>query len=129
MTRPTIARAWSRRARAMHRPERERAVAVSGVQSHMDFGVSMKLFSLLAGACVALGSVGVVQAQQEPPQPGGGEGAYTANLAPPPGQFAISAGGVDIRTGRYVTDATDLSIGEVALTRILSTPLFDHVEP
>jgi hypothetical protein len=80
---------------------------------------------------VLLGFAGGLQAQQEQPEPGegGGSTSYAANLAPPPEKFAISAGGVDVRSGRYVTDATDLSVGGLTLTRILSSGLFDHRDP
>jgi hypothetical protein len=74
----------------------------------------MKRWSRLVAGCMAFGMAGILQAQVEPP---------------PPEKFAISAGGVDIRTGRYATNATDVSIGNLALTRILSSALFDHVDP
>lgn len=44
-------------------------------------------------------------------------------LAPPPDKFVISAGGVDMRSGRYAYNHTDLSIGGdsgLALTRTMT---------
>ncbi len=93
----------------------------------------MKYWRAVA-ACAVLGLTGGLHAQQQQPGRGDGEGGgdaapYTAFLAPPPESFAISPGGVDIRTGRYTTNETDLSVGTLALTRILSSDLFDHRDP
>ncbi|MDP9421351.1 MAG: hypothetical protein M3Q19_00705 [Pseudomonadota bacterium] len=52
----------------------------------------------------------------------------------PAEKFAISPGGVDLRTGRYVYSATDLSIGPdgegaLKLTRIMSDYAGNHANP
>lgn len=55
--------------------------------------------------------------------------------APPAEQFAISPGGVDLRTGRYAYTKTDLEIGGssdsggLSFVRQLVTPIFGHVAP
>ncbi|MEA3038900.1 MAG: hypothetical protein QOE79_1413 [Sphingomonadales bacterium] len=59
--------------------------------------------------------------------------AATASLSPPPEKFAISPGGVDMRSGRYVYNQTDVSIGGeatgLALTRTLTQQVAGHTNP
>jgi YD repeat-containing protein len=53
-------------------------------------------------------------------------------LAPPAEKFAISPGGVDMRSGRYVYNQTDLAIGGdsgLTLTRSLPQPVAGHSNP
>jgi YD repeat-containing protein len=55
-----------------------------------------------------------------------------ANLAPPPEKFLISPGGVDMRSGRYVYNQTDLAIGGEdgpSLSRTLAQPVVGHSNP
>src|SRR4051812_31427054 len=56
-----------------------------------------------------------------------------ADIAPPPEKFAIAPGGVDMRTGRFVFNQTDLSIGDksggIEFQRIVSTALLGHIDP
>jgi len=56
-----------------------------------------------------------------------------ANIAPPAEKFAVSPGGVDMRSGRYVYDQTDLSIGgeggALSLSRTLAQPVAGHANP
>ncbi|MGH6786632.1 MAG: hypothetical protein ACREBO_07355, partial [Novosphingobium sp.] len=53
--------------------------------------------------------------------------------APSPEKIAVSAGGVDVRTGRYAYSKTDLKIGEgtgsLSLERTMTTPIQGHVAP
>jgi len=53
--------------------------------------------------------------------------------APSPEKIAVTAGGVDIRTGRQIYSKTDLSIGSgggaIALQRITPIPIVGHVNP
>lgn len=61
---------------------------------------------------------------------GGGSGT---NNAPPPEKMAVSPGGVDMRTGHYAYDATDLTIGagnpgDLSLKRINSLGIPGHVD-
>jgi YD repeat-containing protein len=56
----------------------------------------------------------------------------STNIAPPPEKFAISPGGVDMRSGRYVYNQTDLSIaGEagLSLSRTLTQQVPGHTNP
>lgn len=61
--------------------------------------------------------------------------AQTTSSSPPAEKFVISPGGVDMRTGRYGYDKTDLSIGEsnesggLTLSRTLSTAVPGHQDP
>lgn len=61
--------------------------------------------------------------------------SISATIAPPPEKYAISPGGVDMRTGRFAQDETDLSIGSTSgpggltLTRTLTTALAGHIDP
>ncbi|MFN3389189.1 MAG: hypothetical protein ACK40O_09655, partial [Allosphingosinicella sp.] len=54
-------------------------------------------------------------------------------LSPPPEKFAIAPGGVDMRSGRYVYEHTDLTIGAeggaLTLTRTLAQPVWGHTNP
>jgi hypothetical protein len=53
-------------------------------------------------------------------------------LSPPAEKFAISPGGVDMRSGRYVYNQTDLSIGGdsgLSFTRSLPQPVAGHSNP
>src|SRR5689334_16924800 len=53
-------------------------------------------------------------------------------LAPPPDKFVISAGGVDMRSGRYNYSHTDISIGGdsgLALTRTMTQQGQFHTNP
>jgi RHS repeat-associated protein len=56
-----------------------------------------------------------------------------ANVSPPPETYAVSPGGVDMRSGRYAYSQTDLAIGgeagALALTRTLSQPVLEHNNP
>jgi hypothetical protein len=62
-----------------------------------------------------------------------GAHAQTANIAPPAEKFAVAPGGVDMRSGRYVYNQTDLSIGAdsggVQLTRTLAQQVVGHTNP
>lgn len=61
--------------------------------------------------------------------------AQSTSSSPPAEKFVISPGGVDMRTGRYGYDMTDLSVGEsnetggLALSRTLSTAVVGHQDP
>jgi hypothetical protein len=63
--------------------------------------------------------------------PGGAALAQTVNVAPPPEKFAVAPGGVDMRSGRYVYNQTDLSIGggALALTRSMTQQVAGHTNP
>ena len=55
-----------------------------------------------------------------------------ANLAPPPERFAVSPGGVDMRSGRYAYSQSDLAIGGdggLTLTRTLAQQVAGHTNP
>jgi RHS repeat-associated protein len=63
-----------------------------------------------------------------------GPSAASINISPPAEKFAMSPGGVDLRTGRYAFDETDLSIGGrgnngLTFSRILSTATRMHIDP
>lgn len=68
---------------------------------------------------------------------GGGEeeGGGSGNVSPPAEKFSTTPSGVDMRTGRYVYSATDISIGEssesggLALTRSLTNNVRGHINP
>jgi RHS repeat-associated protein len=85
----------------------------------------------VAGLFIALGA----SAQSPPGDGDGGSGdtPVVTNLAPPAEKYEITPGGVDIRTGRYAFNQTDLSIGDgsggLTLKRILSNALAGHVDP
>jgi hypothetical protein len=71
---------------------------------------------LLAAACL--------------PAPAGAQGEPKANVSPPAEAYAVSPGGVDMRSGRYAYSQTDLTIGgALALTRTLSQPVLEHNNP
>lgn len=59
----------------------------------------------------------------------------STSSSPPAEKFVVSPGGVDMRTGRYAYDKTDLSIGEsnetggLVLSRTLNTAVIGHQEP
>jgi YD repeat-containing protein len=59
--------------------------------------------------------------------------AASTNIAPPPEKFAVSPGGVDMRSGRYVYNQTDVSIGGessgLALNRTLTQQVAGHTNP
>lgn len=59
--------------------------------------------------------------------------APSANISPPAEKFAISPGGVDMRSGRYVYNQTDLRIGGegggLSLARTLAQPVAGHNNP
>ncbi len=58
--------------------------------------------------------------------------AQGANNAPPAERFAVAPGGVDMRSGRYVYNETDLAIGGVGgliLARTLAQPVAGHANP
>lgn len=65
---------------------------------------------------------------------GDGSGPSSTSSAPPAEQFAISEGGVDMRTGRYAYSKQDLTIGGgpdaggLALARQLSTAIPGHID-
>ena len=67
------------------------------------------------------------------PSPAGAQGEPKANVSPPAESYAVSPGGVDMRTGRYAYSETDLAIGgeggALALTRTLSQPVLGHDNP
>jgi YD repeat-containing protein len=50
-------------------------------------------------------------------------------ISTPADHFAIAPGGVDMRTGRYVYNETDLSIGGLALSRTMAAGVLDHANP
>jgi YD repeat-containing protein len=62
-------------------------------------------------------------------------GDPSTDSSPPAEKFVVSAGGVDMRTGRYAYDMVDLSIGEsnesggLAFKRSLSTYVVGHSDP
>ena len=67
--------------------------------------------SALVAGCIALSPL---QAQTA----GENEGEGGASIeAPPAEQFAVTEGGVDMRTGRYAFSGTDLAAGDMSLTR------------
>jgi RHS repeat-associated protein len=86
--------------------------------------------SIVARAIFALlfwhGLAPLAMAQEEQPP-------YTARMSPPAEKYAISPGGVDIRSGLYTVDQTDLSIGDASggldLRRMHSSSLINHIEP
>jgi hypothetical protein len=53
--------------------------------------------------------------------------------APSSEKIAVTSGGVDIRTGRYAYEKTDVSIGDgggaVSVERTMPTPVLGHVAP
>ncbi|MEA3037162.1 MAG: hypothetical protein QOH04_2939, partial [Sphingomonadales bacterium] len=56
----------------------------------------------------------------------------STNIAPPPEKFAVSPGGVDMRSGRYAYSQTDLAIaGEagLSLSRTLTQQVPGHTNP
>ncbi len=59
--------------------------------------------------------------------------AQNANNAPPAERFAVAPGGVDMRSGRYVYNETDLAIasdgGGLTLARTLAQPVAGHTNP
>ena len=61
------------------------------------------------------------------------QNASRGNNAPPAEKLALSPGGVDMRTGRYAYEQTDLSIGPetggLALTRSMVQPVAGHTNP
>jgi len=66
-------------------------------------------------------------------QPALAQDQAKANVSPPPENFVVSPGGVDMRSGRYAYSQTDLSIGSEAggltLTRTLAQPVAGHNNP
>lgn len=58
-----------------------------------------------------------------------GEGGGASISAPPAERFAISDGGVDMRTGRYAYSVTDLAAGDMSLTRQVSGGVPFHIDP
>ena len=81
--------------------------------------------SLLAGALAMLAALAAPAAAQEQ-----GE---TRLISTPAETFAMAPGGVDMRTGRYVYNETDLAIGgesgALALTRTMTQPVPGHANP
>jgi RHS repeat-associated protein len=65
--------------------------------------------------------------------PAGAQSEPKANVSPPAEAYAVSPGGVDMRSGRYAYSQTDLAIGgeggALALTRTLSQPVLEHANP
>ncbi len=59
----------------------------------------------------------------------GGSGPATKLITTPAEKFAVAPGGVDMRTGRYTYSQTDLSIGDLVLTRIMATDVRGHNNP
>ncbi len=58
--------------------------------------------------------------------------AQNGNNAPPAERFAVAPGGVDMRSGRYVYNQTDLVIGGesgLTLARTLAQPVAGHTNP
>jgi YD repeat-containing protein len=67
---------------------------------------------------------------------GGGESSGSGGVvSPPPERLLVSPGGVDMRSGEYVYEQTDVSIGEdseqggLALTRSMKADVLGHVSP
>lgn len=62
-----------------------------------------------------------------------GAQSTASNIAPPAEKFAVSPGGVDMRTGRYAYSQTDMAIGGEAgglsLARTLAQPVAGHSNP
>lgn len=78
--------------------------------------------ALLASICVAMSAS---------PAPATAQAQASVN-APPAERLAVTPGGVDMRSGRYAYDQTDLAIGgEGGLTvaRTLAQPVAGHVNP
>jgi len=65
--------------------------------------------------------------------PARAQGEPQANVSPPAETYAVSPGGVDMRSGRYAYNQTDLAIGgeggALALSRTLSQPVLEHNNP
>lgn len=58
--------------------------------------------------------------------------AQEPNLSPPPENFVVTPGGVDMRSGRYAYSQTDVSIGGdggLALTRTMAQSGLGHANP
>lgn len=88
-------------------------------------GTTRRRLAWIAAVLVAAGVPGRASAQFE---------GVSATLAPPPEQYAISPGGVDLRTGRFAHGETDLSIGGdgsagLTLTRLMTSSLAGHIDP
>lgn len=99
----------------------------------------MKTSGFRAGAAVCALATGLWLAAPAEAQTvgegGGGDEAVSGTISPPAERWAITPGGVDMRTGRYGYSQTDLSIGEdsetggLALTRSMSQAVAGHVNP
>jgi len=76
--------------------------------------------SIRLGLCVCLCLAAPALAQES-----------RGNNAPPAEKLAVSPGGVDMRSGRYAYDQTDLTIGggALSLARSLAQPVAGHVNP
>jgi YD repeat-containing protein len=101
----------------------------------MQFGVAGSLLNsnvlrFLARVIAAIGLFGLIQS---PAQAQFGDPSTSSS--PPAEKYAVSPGGVDMRTGRYAYDMVDLSIGEsnesggLAFKRSLSTYVVGHTDP
>ncbi|WP_343760392.1 hypothetical protein [Parasphingorhabdus litoris] len=77
----------------------------------------------------------MAQAQNFPGGGGEEETTPTVNANPPAEQFAMSPGGVDMRTGAYVYRHTDVAIGTaspnkgLSLERIIASTVAGHIKP
>lgn len=97
--------------------------------------------SRAAALCVLLASTflaSALVAQTSPSNPdpgsGGGSSSPRGNISPPAEKYAISPGGVDMRSGQYPAKFTDLSIGGegdsgLSLSRSMSGGVVGHVRP
>jgi YD repeat-containing protein len=79
----------------------------------------LKILAILAGALLAAPLAAQTQSR--------------GNNAPPEERLVVSPGGVDMRSGRYAYNQTDLAIGgeagALALARTLAQPVAGHVNP
>src|SRR5687767_8422015 len=61
---------------------------------------------------------------------GSGDGSGGAKLVSTPAEkFAIAPGGVDMRTGQYAYEETDVAIGGLALTRTMQPGVLGNTSP
>ena len=82
----------------------------------------------LLAAALALISVAAA-AQNVDPGGGGSSGGGDKLVSTPAEKFAIAPGGVDMRSGQFVYNETDLSIGGLSLARTMQPRVMGNTSP
>lgn len=92
--------------------------------------------SLFLGALALLAATPAYVAEAQTVGEGGaGTGGGAGVISPPPERLMVTPGGVDMRSGEYNYEQTDVSIGEdneqggLELTRSMKSDVVDHISP